>query len=198
MGSRSIILAKLGMVLNRLTTSLGEKISSKYSASVTSNVSKDGELAQVRKQVAKKNQRLKGIRIQLAKREEELADLRAKLDQSEGTKQIQNLSGERVPVFFVVGLAKFGTSWLMKTLDSHPEILCKGEGRFFGRDFRSSASFEKSTKSRQRGQEDSSSFFRKGIAGDWKNYFTERDKQIFKEEAGDLLVNLGYEEGYDW
>lgn len=62
----------------------------------------------------------------------------------------------------------------------------------------SSASFEKSTKGRQRGQEDASSFFRKGIAGDWKNYFTERDKHIFKEEAGDLLIRLGYEEDYDW
>ena len=39
---------------------------------------------------------------------------------------------------------------------------------------------------------------RKGIAGDWKNVFTERDKDIYKNEAGDLLVELGYEKDHDW
>lgn len=60
------------------------------------------------------------------------------------------------------------------------------------------ASFERLSKGRQRGEEDSTSFFRKGIAGDWKNVFTERDKQIFKEEAGDLLIDLGYEKDGCW
>jgi Sulfotransferase family len=41
-------------------------------------------------------------------------------------------------VFFVVGLGKSGTSWLMRTLDGHPEILCRGEGRFFGREWKRS------------------------------------------------------------
>lgn len=59
-------------------------------------------------------------------------------------------------------------------------------------------SFEKWTKGRARGQEDSSSFFRKGVAGDWRNVFTERDKQVFKEEAGDLLIELGYEKDNHW
>src|SRR5215204_4110862 len=40
------------------------------------------------------------------------------------------------PVFFVTGVGKSGTSWLMRMLDSHPEILCKGEGRFFAADWR--------------------------------------------------------------
>lgn len=61
-----------------------------------------------------------------------------------------------------------------------------------------SASFEKWTKGRERGQEDSSSFFRKGVAGDWRNVFTEKDKRIFKEEAGDLLIELGYEKDKNW
>ena len=39
---------------------------------------------------------------------------------------------------------------------------------------------------------------RKGIAGDWKNVFTPRDGAVFKEEAGDLLVELGYEKDDDW
>jgi sulfotransferase family protein len=39
-------------------------------------------------------------------------------------------------VFFVVGHAKSGTSWLMRLLNAHPEIMCRGEGRIFGRSFR--------------------------------------------------------------
>jgi hypothetical protein len=61
-----------------------------------------------------------------------------------------------------------------------------------------SASFEKLSKGRKRGQEDVTSFFRKGVAGDWREVFTERDKHVFKQEAGDLLVRLGYEENRDW
>jgi hypothetical protein len=60
------------------------------------------------------------------------------------------------------------------------------------------SSFRKLSKGRRRGEEDPTSFFRKGVAGDWKNVFTEKDKQIFKEETGDLLVQLGYEESNDW
>lgn len=52
---------------------------------------------------------------------------------------------------------------------------------------------------RKRGQEDHSSIrHRKGVAGDWKNVFTENDRRIFKEQAGDLLIDLGYERNHDW
>ncbi len=40
--------------------------------------------------------------------------------------------------------------------------------------------------------------FRKGQPGNWKEYFTERNKALFKEVAGDLLVRLGYEEDEHW
>lgn len=56
-------------------------------------------------------------------------------------------------------------------------------------------SFEKLSGGRHSGEEDLASFFRKGISGDWRNYFTDHDKQIFEEEAGGLLTQLGYEEG---
>jgi hypothetical protein len=59
------------------------------------------------------------------------------------------------------------------------------------------ASFEKLSDGRERGEE-AASFFRKGIAGDWKNTFTRKDKEIFKAAAGDLLVQLGYERDQDW
>lgn len=60
------------------------------------------------------------------------------------------------------------------------------------------ASFEKLAKGRERGEEDSTSFFRKGVSGDWKNVFTGEDRHIFNEEAGDLLVRLDYESDQHW
>lgn len=39
---------------------------------------------------------------------------------------------------------------------------------------------------------------RKGIVGDWKNYFDERLRRLFKEEAGEALIELGYEKDLDW
>src|SRR3712207_865351 len=38
-------------------------------------------------------------------------------------------------VFFIVGQARSGTTWVRNTLGAHPEILCRGEGRFFERTF---------------------------------------------------------------
>lgn len=60
------------------------------------------------------------------------------------------------------------------------------------------ASFEKLGEGRKRGEEDPTAFVRKGIAGDWKNVFTEQNKRTFKNQAGDLLIKLGYEEDEDW
>lgn len=60
------------------------------------------------------------------------------------------------------------------------------------------ASFEKLSRGRERGEEDATSFFRKGVAGDWRNVFTEEDRSVFKEEAGGLLTKLGYEKDDGW
>jgi hypothetical protein len=43
-----------------------------------------------------------------------------------------------------------------------------------------------------------SSTFRKGIAGDWKNHFNDEHKKMFKEKAGDFLIELGYEKDLNW
>jgi hypothetical protein len=59
------------------------------------------------------------------------------------------------------------------------------------------AGFERRT-DRKRGEEDSSSRFRKGVAGDWKSVFAEEDKRVFKETAGNLLIELGYEKDDNW
>ena len=59
------------------------------------------------------------------------------------------------------------------------------------------ASFERLSGGRKRGQE-APSFFRKGVAGDWRDVFTEQNRRDFKEAAGDLLIELGYEEDDAW
>jgi len=39
---------------------------------------------------------------------------------------------------------------------------------------------------------------RKGIVGDWRNFFSDKHKEIFKEIAGETLIKLGYEKNLDW
>lgn len=40
--------------------------------------------------------------------------------------------------------------------------------------------------------------FRKGKPGEWRQYFSEQNKRVFKEIAGDLLMQLGYESDMTW
>lgn len=40
--------------------------------------------------------------------------------------------------------------------------------------------------------------FRKGKPGNWREYFTDRNIALFKQQTGDLLVRLGYEENENW
>lgn len=42
------------------------------------------------------------------------------------------------------------------------------------------------------------SFLPKGQAGNWSRLFTEKDKVIFKEAAGEMLIKWGYEKNNDW
>jgi hypothetical protein len=48
------------------------------------------------------------------------------------------------------------------------------------------------------GHEDRSAFLRKGIAGDWVNYFTREAAAVFDHYAGDALIRLGYESDRRW
>ncbi len=62
--------------------------------------------------------------------------------------------------------------------------------------------FKKLSKGRKTGQADTKSFFRKGVAGDWKNYFGEEEKDLFKTQCNGrwnkLLLDLGYEKDENW
>jgi hypothetical protein len=46
--------------------------------------------------------------------------------------------------------------------------------------------------------EDIASFLPKGQAGNWQRLFTAKDKAIFKEIAGDLLIRWRYEKDMNW
>jgi hypothetical protein len=42
------------------------------------------------------------------------------------------------------------------------------------------------------------SFLPKGQAGNWQRLFTARDKSMFKEVAGEVLIKWGYEKDLNW
>ncbi len=55
------------------------------------------------------------------------------------------------------------------------------------------ASFKNLSRGRKAGEQDSSSFYRKGVAGDWKNYLSpEASHKVFKD-ARELMKQFGYE-----
>jgi uncharacterized protein with HEPN domain len=58
-------------------------------------------------------------------------------------------------------------------------------------------SFENQT-GRHKGEEDTSSHYRKGIVGDWRNVFTPKVVSDFKRRFGDVLIQTGYEKDLNW
>jgi hypothetical protein len=55
-------------------------------------------------------------------------------------------------------------------------------------------SFERITKGRYQGTEEKDAHYRKGVSGDWKNYFDQSLMSHFRKVTGDLLETLGYAE----
>jgi hypothetical protein len=78
------------------------------------------DIAELRRLLADRDQRIRRLRRRTAA-------LERRLEQAEASSP---------PPFFVVGQAKSGTSWVMRLLDAHPEIIARGEGRFFGRAYK--------------------------------------------------------------
>lgn len=58
-------------------------------------------------------------------------------------------------------------------------------------------SFQRQTK-RKVGQADLNSNKRKGIVGDWRNYFNSEAAEIFERYSEGVLVKLGYESNNEW
>jgi len=48
------------------------------------------------------------------------------------------------------------------------------------------------------GEEDVTSHYRKGVAGDWVNHFRPEHVTYFQEHYNELLIALGYETSTDW
>jgi hypothetical protein len=57
---------------------------------------------------------------------------------------------------------------------------------------RSEASFAKLSGGRNPGVENRRSFFRKGVAGDWRNHFSSDVEAEFHKKSGGWLERLGY------
>jgi hypothetical protein len=58
--------------------------------------------------------------------------------------------------------------------------------------------FKRITKGRKQGEEDRNSHYRKGVAGDWKNYFTNEHKKLMKERYQDVLEQYAYVKDRNW
>jgi hypothetical protein len=133
--------------------------------------------------LAEKNRRLKKLRKRLEEKDKELAALQAQLAQVRSAAYMEDLSYENTPVFFIVGRAKSGTSWLMRLLNAHPEILCRGEGRFFGRDF-----IREQFKEQDRIQP--SSLYRAFLEAEYLHAWIERSVWTRGDDAEAHLINL--------
>lgn len=65
-------------------------------------------------------------------------------------------------------------------------------------DILEATSFKKMSGGRRAGEQDPKSGRRKGQAGDWKNYFTPRDRALFAALAQPALERFGYEPDASW
>jgi lipopolysaccharide transport system ATP-binding protein len=74
-------------------------------------------------------------------------------------------------------------------LDSSPEVV---------EPIVAANSFQSLSGGRRPGQDNGKSFFRKGVAGDWKNHFTPELKKLYKRSIGDFLMEFGYERDKAW
>ena len=126
----------------------------------------------------------KQARRELALKDAEISALRRELARLGGEKNCQPRPPDGVPVFFVVGNQKSGTTWLMRMLDAHPEILCKGEGRFFGGSWR-----QKSLKQRDT-MRPPSSLYNAVLDAEYLRLWVERSVWSRNDSADEHLDNL--------
>lgn len=91
--------------------------------------SKDKEIAELRAQLAESRRKLRA-------KNEKIRELRARTVRPGAVRRLAPLPYPGMPVFFLVGRGRSGTTWLQEVLNSHSEILCRDEGYFFDRSFR--------------------------------------------------------------
>lgn len=59
-------------------------------------------------------------------------------------------------------------------------------------------SFQFLSGGRKPGQEECGHHYRKGIIGDWENYYDKAEKQLVKNLCGQELIDIGYERDLSW
>lgn len=74
----------------------------------------------------------------------------------------------------------------------------KKVGKSLARDIQTEMASNPDEEWQERRNEDIASFLPKGQAGNWSRLFTVRDKVIFKDVAGAMLVKWGYEKDLEW
>ena len=89
----------------------------------------DGDIARVRAELVQ-------ARRMLASKNKKILELREKLVRTGQSRRLPSLPYGNIPIFFLVGRGRSGTTWLQDVLNSHPEVLCRGEGYVFDRNFR--------------------------------------------------------------
>jgi hypothetical protein len=100
-----------------------------------------------------------------------------------------NEKDTNVLLFRFEDLIKPDSLKLFKKLFSHLEIALP-DGVLL--EFLGEHSFNQLSGGRVQGEENQMSHFRKGISGDWKNYFDDKIEKHFKDLTGDLIDILGY------
>ena len=104
---------------------------------------------------------------------------------------LRGMSWIDAPIFFVVGFPKSGTTWLMETLDAHPEVLCRGEGRFFDREMRREHFKDMETSKETTRQKLQPSSLYNALAGDeYLRMWVERSVWSRGDDADEHLKNL--------
>lgn len=91
--------------------------------------SKDEEIAGLQAELAESRRKLRA-------KNEKIRELRGRPSRPGMGRHLAPLPYSETPVFFLVGRGRSGTTWLQEVLNSHPEILCRGEGYLFDRNFR--------------------------------------------------------------
>ncbi len=135
-GPRRMQLRRANTLLGRITSYLRGGRDAETPPDYESSAGSRGKEPTKEEETNGKNQRLKRVRQRITKRVKKNPDveaLRAELARTRRALSLADPADRVFPIFFVVGFAKSGTYWLTRILDSHPEILCKGEGIFFGR-----------------------------------------------------------------
>jgi LPS sulfotransferase NodH len=137
----------------------------------------DGATGALRSRFSKKARR------DLALKDAEISALKRELARL-GGEDVASRTTAGVPVFFVVGNQKSGTTWLMRMLDAHPEVLCKGEGRFFGGSWR-----QKSLKQRDT-MRPASSLYNAFLDAEYLRLWVERSVWSRNDAADEHIDNL--------